>query len=64
MTDNRASLPINYGSNAVENIDVIDHIDQEQIVASEEVFIGEDEETWSPNRLAINMCGELFVILY
>ena len=52
-----------YGSNAVENIDnVIDHIDQEQIVASEEVFIGEDEETWSPNRLAINMCGEVFVV--
>ena len=47
MTDKRTSLPINYGSNAVENIDVIviDHIDQEQIVASEEVFIGEDEET-------------------
>ena len=45
MTDKRTSLPINYGSNAVENIDVIDHIDREQIVASEEVFIGEDEET-------------------
>ena len=43
MTDK--SLPVNYGSNAVENIDVIDHIDQEQIVPSGEVFIGEDEET-------------------
>ena len=39
MTDQRTSLPVNYGSNAVENVDVIDHIDQEQ------VFIGEDEET-------------------
>ena len=39
MTDKRLSLPVNYGSNAVENVDVIDHIDQEQ------EFIGEDEET-------------------
>ena len=39
MTDKKTSLPVNYGSNAVENVDVIDHIDQEQ------VFIGEDEET-------------------
>ena len=39
MTDKRTSLPVNYGSNAVENVDVKDHIDQEQ------VFIGEDEET-------------------
>ena len=39
MTDKRTSLPVNYGSKAVENVDVKDHIDQEQ------VFIGEDEET-------------------
>ena len=39
MTDKRTSLPVNYGSNAVENVDVIDYIDQEQ------VLIGEGEET-------------------
>ena len=41
MTDKRTSLPVNYGSNAVENVDVIDHID----IDREQVFIGEDEET-------------------
>ena len=61
MTDKRLSLPVNYGSNAVENVDVIDHID----IDREQVFIGEDEETWSLKRLAINMCGELcnFVLI-
>ena len=41
MTDKKTSLPVNYGSNAVENVDVIDHID----IDREQVFIGEDEET-------------------
>ena len=41
MPDKRLSLPVNYGSNAVENVDVIDHID----IDREQVFIGEDEET-------------------
>ena len=42
MTDQRTSLPVNYGSNAVENVDVdVDHID----IDREQVFIGEDEET-------------------
>ena len=41
MTDKRTSLPVNYGSNAVENVDVIDHID----IDREQVITGEDEET-------------------
>ena len=41
MTDKKTSLPVNYGSNAVENVDVIDHID----IDREQVITGEDEET-------------------